>query len=110
MALIQTPAAPVTDPAILTQTAMSAGVTRLFQVNKQGVQQLWNLIYKNPHKLTVQQAFTALGTDAGTAHNLFLAISQILNSAVANSAPAIPAGLTITVNQDGTVTVTGTAS
>ncbi len=103
MSLIQPPAAPVTDPSLLTAQALRGGVTRLFTQDKMAVNQLYTMIFKNPYKLTAQQAFTALGTDAGQAHTLYLAISGLLNSVAPGTCPAVPN--LITINADGTVTV-----
>lgn len=102
MALIQTPEAPITDPAILTANAIKNGTTQLFSVLTRGVNQLFNLIYKNP-KLTPQEAFASLEADAAQAHQLYLAISQIMNSVKPGTCPTVP--FHITVNQDGTVVV-----
>lgn len=64
------------------------------------------LIWQNPYGLTPQQVFDALGTKAG----LLLALSQqivpLLEAADAEELPVLrPEGVVITVNQDGTVTL-----
>lgn len=63
----------------------------------------FNIVWHNP-KLTPQQVFDALGTDAGQ----FLSMAQDLATLILKYAPAtvLPAApKAMTVNPDGTVTV-----
>lgn len=106
MALLITPSAPITDPSLLTAQNIRNMATNLFNAAKGSMSQLYNQIWHNPLSLTPQQAFTSLGTDAVAAHQLFLTMSSLLNSVVAGSIPAEPAGSTVTENNDGTVSVT----
>ncbi len=67
------------------------------------------LIFENPLGLLPQQVCDALGTDAGSLWALAQAIASLLNGIIPGTISLdLPNGLVLTVNQDGTVTISVT--
>lgn len=69
-----------------------------------------NLVWNNPYGLTAQQVFDGLGTNAGTLVDASNALKTCINRATWPAAKQVtsskPANCTVTVNGNGTVTLT----
>jgi len=67
------------------------------------------LVFESPFELSIQDAFTALGTDAGTIISFATQLRTVINTYAAEADKVqhhTPPGVTVTINPDGTVTVT----
>ena len=74
---------------------------RMLAVYQEGMTQVW----QNPRGLSAQEVLDALGTDAGDLFRLAALLKQAINAALPGTIAdvATPA---VTINADGTVTVT----
>jgi hypothetical protein len=83
--------------------------TGCFQQARSAFLNIDRLVWQNPWGLTPQQAFDALGTRAGSLVTYQTRLATFINQntpGTANDVATIkPAGVTITVNGDGTVTL-----
>lgn len=61
--------------------------------------------WENPDGLTPQEAFDAMGKDAGDVVGKAVQLQQLLNAMVPGSVSASPPPKPLTINADGTVTV-----
>jgi len=95
------------DPAELTRQDLIGIGKRAQAAIDDAFGRIADLVWRNSHGLTPQQAFDALGPRAGTAMQLFDGIRTLLNFVDAGKYPStIPADTTLAVNKDGTVTLT----
>jgi hypothetical protein len=92
-------------PASPTATNCTAAAKTAFSVGQWAYSVMFNALWKNPHGLTVPQAFAAIGTaytamaaDMGPLGQFLLAEGFTL--------PTMPTGWTVAVNPDGSATPT----
>lgn len=67
--------------------------------------QIADFIWNNPTGLTPQQAFDVFGTDGGSLCALSTAYLKFLADVGAPAQSPVPSNVTVTVNPDGTVTL-----
>jgi hypothetical protein len=80
-------------------------VTMLFQQMRDIFTESFNLIWFN-NVLTPQEAVDALGSDAAELFRLAEVLTMAVNSAKPDTiTPGIPAGFTVSFNEDGTATI-----
>ncbi len=107
MALINLPDPNTTEgKQSIVANQIRAQVTQSFTGLKRVSDAIAALVFSNSLGLTPQQVCDAIGSDAGSLVGLSQAVGAILNGqkpGTVNLDP--PAGLTVTVNQDGTVTI-----
>ena len=84
---------------------------------KQQVRQSWRMIRRNhqlgmsllwgnlPEGVTAQDIVDELGTDAGEIFTLSAQLATLIGGVDPDSVVSVPEGVTYTINQDGTVTL-----
>jgi hypothetical protein len=102
-AIISAPVAPSPLPSPVAErmaaNQIKTGSNLLFQSNVRSATQLYNVIWNNVNGLSAQQVFTAIdsgGTpgDACQAHELYLGLAQLVNSAAPGTLPGDAATVT----------------
>lgn len=97
-------------PAEATLQTVRSDLTGWFHHSRATFENVDRFVRGNPHGLSPQEAFDALGTRAGNCVSVLVKIAQTLNQFAPPKyqvASSKPAGVTLKTNPDGTVTVNG---
>lgn len=108
MSIVFIKPAPVTDAdkADKTKHLITAGLNVNLQSLSEEIDYLFNLVWRNPMGLTAQQVLDSFGTSAVSLFVYMNAIQTALNTIQPGICPQVPLQA-FTMNQDGTVTITG---
>lgn len=75
---------------------------RIVRSHELGMKTLWENL---PEGISSQDVIDALGTKAGEAFQLSGALAELIGSIDPEKVVPLPEGVTVTINQDGTVTL-----
>jgi hypothetical protein len=105
-----TPPTPLPPPILTPAQAYTNAkrmATNMYQQLLNAHTQLFNYLWNNPNGVTIEQFMTQYGTDAATLFSLSSQIQTLLGTVNPAYVPLnTPSNVTITVNADGTVTIT----
>ena len=98
----------VADPAEATRDTVRNAATGCFHQMRAAFQNADSFIWVNPYGLTPQQAFNALGNRSASLVDFLTRIAVAINQTGPDSMDVVsskPAGVVLTKNPDGTVTL-----
>lgn len=104
--IIPTPVAPVLTPQQRVVRDIQSVCTQIYTMLSNMMRVGTPVIWKNRDGLTPQQAFDSLGTDAGTLCAVNAMALQMMAATGNPIASPVPENITLTVNPNGTVTLT----
>lgn len=97
-----TPPSPAQDAADSIRLQIKSTWNRVLMSHQRGMASLWEDL---PEGTTPQDVLDELGTDAADVFTLSTALATLIGTIDPDAVVGVPEGVTVTVNDDGTVTL-----